>query len=65
MFLTVTGGVTYTTLYNVLNYPAGSVPVTKVTAIDETKMKDYPTKRAYEKFIKKVSRFATLLEVFH
>lgn len=47
------GGVTYTSLYNVLNYPAGSVPVTKVTAIDETKMKDYPTKRAYEKFIKK------------
>lgn len=47
------GGATYTTLYNVVNYPAGVVPVTKVTAVDETKMKDYPTKRAYEKFIKK------------
>ena len=55
MFLLTTGGASYTTLYNVLNYPAGSIPVTKVTAIDETKMKDYPTKRAYEKFIKKVN----------
>lgn len=49
----VTGGASYTTLYNVLNYPAGSIPVTKVTAVDETKMKDYPTKRISEKFIKK------------
>lgn len=49
----VVGGATYTTLYNLINYPAGSLPVTKVTAVDETKMKDYPTKRTSEQFIKK------------
>ncbi|KAL4222894.1 hypothetical protein ACF0H5_018934 [Mactra antiquata] len=47
------GGVTYTTLYNVLNFPAGCVPVTKVTAVDQIAMQDYPSNMAVEKFIKK------------
>ena len=41
-------------LYNVLNYPAGSMPVTKVTADDVINMKDYPTKTHIEKTIHKV-----------
>lgn len=52
--LIIAGGVTYTTLYNVLNFPAGCVPVTKVTAQDETNMANYPSKTGTEKFIKKV-----------
>ncbi|XP_019356912.1 PREDICTED: vitamin D3 hydroxylase-associated protein-like [Gavialis gangeticus] len=31
----------YTNLYNVLNFPAGVVPVTTVTHIDEEELKDY------------------------
>ena len=41
-------------LYNVLNYPAGSIPVTKVTADDVINMKDYPSKTRIEKNIHKV-----------
>ncbi|XP_052784413.1 fatty-acid amide hydrolase 1-like isoform X2 [Mya arenaria] len=47
------GGVTYTTLYNVINYPAGCVPVTKVTAIDQKNMANYPSNTQTQKFIKK------------
>jgi hypothetical protein len=46
--------VTYTTLYNVLNFPAGCVPVTKATAVDELNMKNYPNVTGTQKFIKKV-----------
>ncbi|KAM6455743.1 vitamin D3 hydroxylase-associated protein-like isoform 1-T1 [Liasis olivaceus] len=31
----------YTNLYNVLNFPAGIVPVTTVTQVDEEKLKEY------------------------
>lgn len=31
----------YTALYNVLNFPAGVVPVTEVTAEDEDQLKHY------------------------
>ena len=41
-------------LYNVVNYPAGSLPVTKVSADDVSNMKDYPSKTLTEKFIHKV-----------
>ena len=41
-------------LYNVLNYPAGSMPVTKVTADDVINMKGYPTKTHTEKVIQQV-----------
>lgn len=47
-------GATYTVFYNVINYPAGSVPVTKVTAEDEAKMADYPAKTRFQKEMKKV-----------
>ncbi|XP_052246735.1 fatty-acid amide hydrolase 1-like isoform X4 [Dreissena polymorpha] len=47
------GGATYTTLYNVLNYPAGCVPVTRVTAIDEKEMENYPSTTLTEKFVRK------------
>ena len=48
------GGVTYTTLYNLLNYPSGCVPVTRVTAIDENNMRDYPETNLTLKMVKKV-----------
>lgn len=47
-------GVAYTALYNLLNYPAGCVPVTTVTADDEAAMQDYPTNTQTLKYIKKV-----------
>jgi len=34
--------VAYTAAYNVVNFPAGTVPVTRVTSEDEIAMKDYP-----------------------
>ncbi|KAL4222491.1 hypothetical protein ACF0H5_018530 [Mactra antiquata] len=46
-------GVTYTALYNALNFPAGVVPVTKVTSEDEANMSSYPSRTGTEKFIKK------------
>ncbi|KAL5007167.1 hypothetical protein ScPMuIL_015973 [Solemya velum] len=54
-FLTV-GAVAYTNLYNVINYPAGSLPVTKVTEEDEKLLENYPTKTLYAKNIKKLSK---------
>ena len=43
----------YTLIYNVLDFPAGSIPVTKVTADDVTKMANYPTPDLGHKIIKK------------
>ena len=40
-------------IYNVLNFPAGSLPVTKVTADDVIKMADYPTHDHTHRMIKK------------
>ena len=48
------GGCVYSTMYNLLNYPAGVVPVTKVTEQDIQEMADYPQKTKFEKNIKKV-----------
>jgi len=53
------GGVTYTTLYNLLNYPSGCVPVTRVTAIDENNMRDYPESNLTLKMVKKVGSLGT------
>lgn len=47
------GAISYTTLYNALNFPAGSVPVTMVTAKDVKKMKDYPLKDLWHRTVKK------------
>ena len=43
----------YTFIYNLLDFPAGSIPITKVTADDVTKMADYPTPDISHKIIKK------------
>ncbi|XP_078320644.1 vitamin D3 hydroxylase-associated protein-like [Crassostrea virginica] len=48
------GGCVYSTMYNLLNYPAGVVPVTKVTEQDIQDMADYPQKTMFEKNIKKM-----------
>ena len=41
-------------LYNVVNYPAGSLPVTRVTVDDVSNMKDYPNQTFRDKLIKQV-----------
>lgn len=35
------GGVSYTALYNLLNFPVGVIPITKVTAEDEDQLRHY------------------------
>uniref|UniRef100_A0A3P9JB35 Fatty-acid amide hydrolase 1 n=1 Tax=Oryzias latipes TaxID=8090 RepID=A0A3P9JB35_ORYLA len=35
------GGISYTMIYNLLNFPAGVVPVSRVTAADEENLKHY------------------------
>lgn len=35
------GGTSYTALYNLLNFPAGVIPITKVTAEDEDQLRRY------------------------
>ena len=40
-------------IYNVLNFPAGSLPVTKVTSDDVIKMADYPTHDRTHRMIKR------------
>lgn len=42
-------------IYNLLNYPAGSLPVTSVSAADIEDMKKYPQHTLFEKTIKKIS----------
>ncbi|KAK3557338.1 hypothetical protein QTP70_026583 [Hemibagrus guttatus] len=37
----LTSGTSYTALYNVLNFPVGVVPITKVTAEDEDQLRHY------------------------
>lgn len=52
----VLSGISYTTLYNLLNYPAGMIPVTTVTDDDVSKLKNpsiYPCTGAMEKFVVK------------
>lgn len=44
----------YASLYNTVNYPAGSMPVTKVTAEDVDSLKTYPQRTYMEKVIVKV-----------
>ena len=40
-------------IYNLLDFPAGSLPVTKVTADDVIKMADYPTHDHAHRMIKR------------
>ncbi|KAK3588105.1 hypothetical protein CHS0354_012163 [Potamilus streckersoni] len=51
----IIGAGTYSMLYNVLNYPAGSLPLTKVTSEDVQQLENYPNRRYFEKNIKKAS----------
>ena len=60
------GGVINTTLYNVLNYPAGMMPLTVVTEDDLQQLKDpsvYPGSGAMEKFVVKVRASGTMLSL--
>ena len=40
-YFVLTVGASYTLLYNLLNFPAGSLPVTKVTKDDEASLQNY------------------------
>ncbi|XP_063422716.1 vitamin D3 hydroxylase-associated protein-like isoform X2 [Mytilus trossulus] len=51
----VSGGVTYTNLYNLLDYTAGTLKVTNVTQADLDNFQHYPSKTWLEKNIKKFS----------
>nr|XP_006813548.1 PREDICTED: fatty-acid amide hydrolase 1-like [Saccoglossus kowalevskii] len=44
----------YSSLFNMLDFPAGCVPVTTVTEADEEDMKTYPTNDIFDWLIKKV-----------
>ncbi|KAL3831430.1 hypothetical protein ACJMK2_023181 [Sinanodonta woodiana] len=57
------GAGTYPMLYNVLNYPAGSLPLTKVTSEDVQQLENYPSRRYFEKNIKKASEDSVGLPV--
>ena len=46
----------YCLSYNTLNFPAGVVPMTRVTSEDIEKLRDYPTTNAAEIAAKKVSK---------
>ena len=39
--VTLSGAVSYTMIYNLINFPAGTVPVSTVTAEDEQELKRY------------------------
>ena len=45
---------TYTNLYNVLEYPVGTLKVTNVTQQDVDNFKDYPSNTWMEKYMKEV-----------
>ena len=48
------GGMAFTAFYNVLDFPAGVVPVTKVSKKDIDDSKNFPTPRGPEKVAKEV-----------
>ena len=59
LYIYISAGVTYTTLYNLLNYPAGMLNVTNVTQTDVDNFKDYPSNNWSEKFITEVSKWVS------
>ncbi|XP_064649752.1 fatty-acid amide hydrolase 1-like [Lineus longissimus] len=60
---TVVTIVNYTALYNILDFTAGSLPVTRVTAEDDDKLNDYPCRDAIHKLVKKLSANSESLPV--
>ena len=45
----------YTMLFNLLDYPAGIVPVTKVTTLDELALRDHPQNNYWDSLVAKLS----------
>ncbi|CAE1298333.1 FAAH [Acanthosepion pharaonis] len=58
-----TGVPSYTLFYNLLDYPAGVLPVTKVTKADSKEHANYKPKHLLEKFIKNLMNGATGLPI--
>lgn len=48
--------VSYCGLFNLLDFPAGTVKVTEVSEIDELCLKDYPENDLWEKLVKKATK---------
>jgi fatty acid amide hydrolase len=55
--------VNYTALYNIIDFTAGSMPVTRVTAEDDEKLGDYPSRDVAHKLVKNLSANAESLPV--
>lgn len=59
VILNSTGALSYTSLYNVVNYPAGTLPVTTVTSSDVAKTMSstfYKAETNIEKLIQEVNK---------
>ena len=54
IIFSVVGFASYLTIYNVLDWPAGVVPVTEVTQQDIDRLQDYHTGDEIEDFVRKV-----------
>lgn len=59
----VAGCGSYAMLYNILNYPAGSLPVTRVIQADIDNLKDYPHKTWTQKVVIEVTKGSVGLPV--
>ncbi|VDN59319.1 unnamed protein product [Dracunculus medinensis] len=55
--------VSYCGLFNLLDFPAGTVKVTEVSEIDELCLKDYPENDLWEKLVKKATKDSVGLPV--
>jgi hypothetical protein len=60
----ILGGVTYTNLYNVLEYPVGTLKVTNVTQQDVDDFKYYPSNTWMEKYMKEVRLWGVWRDVY-
>ena len=58
------GAVSYTAMFNVLNFTAGCLPVTSVTDKDLANMKDYETPDPWHSVAKKVGTRHCILSIY-
>lgn len=62
MYCFITAAMAYMGFFNLLNFPAGIVPITKVTEDDLRKdMQTFPTKDMYHRAMKRASRILSLV----
>ena len=61
---TCSGAVSYTAIFNVLNFTAGCLPVTSVTEEDLANMKDYETPDPWHSVAKKVGTLHCIFSIY-